>query len=423
MNPVNARDYEPRSPLFLWWLQDPAQPAPIGELRLVLNGRGVSLTYFEAWLAQGIPLSEDLPLQRGEFLPERDRAAGAVQDARPDRWGERVIQHLDRPKRLSILEYLLFAGQERFGALGVSVSATQYLPAACAALPELGELARIHEAIRLVESGTPVPEALKRLVAPGGSLGGARPKAVVNLDGQQWVLKFAEHGESLDEPLIEHASLTLAQQAGIRVATSRAVALWPERSDSRHAIAVQRFDREQLDGQTRRRHALSADVVLRAAGLELGYPQLAQLLRRRATAETAAQQMAELFRRMVFNLLIDNTDDHEKNHALILSEAGDCELSPAYDVLPAAQSLGYQQMLVGQYGTESTLDNALSMASQFGLNAAQARAEAASVALVVQGWRAHFAAQGVGPADLDRLAAHIDSDALLRQRRAALKAA
>lgn len=421
MNAVNARDYEPLPQLSLWWLQDPAQPAPIGELRLVLSGRGVSLSYCDAWLAQGVALSEDLPLQRGEFLPERDRAAGAVQDARPDRWGERVIQYLDRPKRLSILEYLLFAGHERFGALGVSVSATQYLPADSAALPPLNELARIHEAIRLIEAGTPVPEALRRLVAPGGSLGGAKPKAVVNIDGQQWVLKFAEHGESLDEPLIEHASLALAQQAGIRAATSRAVALRPERSDSHHAIAVQRFDREQVGGQTRRRHALSADVALRAAGLELGYPQLAQVLRRRAAAETAAAQMAELFRRMVFNLLIDNTDDHEKNHALLLTEAGDYELSPAYDVLPAAQSLGYQQMLVGLNGSESTLDNALSLANQFGLTLAQARAQAGEVARVVDAWREHFAARGVRPADLDTLAAHIDRDALRRQRREALR--
>src|SRR5690606_30625193 len=151
LNAISARDYGPQAQVYLWWLQDPTQPAPIGELRLVLNGRGVSLRYFDAWLAHGIALSEDLPLHQGEFMPERDRAAGAVQDARPDRWGERVIQHIDRPRRLSILGYLLFAGHERFGALGVSVSAQQYVPVAPSALPPLGELARIHEAIRLVE--------------------------------------------------------------------------------------------------------------------------------------------------------------------------------------------------------------------------------------------------------------------------------
>lgn len=332
-----------------------------------------------------------------------------------------MIQHLDRPRRLSLLEYLLFAGHERFGALGVSVSAEQYEPAASSALPQLGEVARIHEAIRLVEAGTPVPDALKRLVALGGTLGGAKPKALVDIDGQQWVLKFAEHGELLDEPLIEHASMTLAQQAGIRVARTRAVALPTGRASQRHAIAVQRFDREHRDGRILRRHALSADVALRAAGLERGYPQLAQLLRRRAAAEEAAQQMGELFRRMVFNLLQDNTDDHEKNHALLLTEAGDYALSPAYDVLPTAQSLGYQQMLVGEHGSESTLENALSMASQFGLTARQARAHAAAVAAVVERWREHFAALGVEGQALDVLATHIDRPALLQQRRAALR--
>ena len=105
--------------LYLWWLADPHQPALVGELHLVRTGmRGVSLTYSASWLRGGFALSEDLPLSDREHLPtEKDAAAGAVDDARPDRWGERVIRHLDRPPRLSTLEMLYFAGDDRFDSM------------------------------------------------------------------------------------------------------------------------------------------------------------------------------------------------------------------------------------------------------------------------------------------------------------------
>jgi serine/threonine-protein kinase HipA len=122
-----------------------------------------------------------------------------------------------------------------------------------------------------------------------------------------------------------------------------------------HAVAVQRFDRAGI----RRLHALSAHVALKAAGETPGYPELAQLLRRKGVAEDGVYtaQMRELFRRMVFNILIDNTDDHEKNHALLMANeaTGSLALSPAFDVLPSGQALGYQQMRVGQEGADATL--------------------------------------------------------------------
>src|ERR1700753_2388637 len=109
--------------------------------------QGVSLRYADSWLERGFPLSEDLPLISQEFLPsERGTAAGAVDDARPDRWGERVIRFIDKPKRLSLLEYLYFAGDDRFGALGVSTSSTEYLPRRLGPLPMLGDAGQLPEA-------------------------------------------------------------------------------------------------------------------------------------------------------------------------------------------------------------------------------------------------------------------------------------
>ncbi len=115
--------------LYLWFLADPAVPRYVGQLRLVEAGKGVSLQYGADWLAGGFPLSEDLVLTDIEQLPRwKGMAVGAVDDARPDRWGERVIQYLDKPARLSLMEYLYYAGDDRFGALGVSTSEAAYAP-------------------------------------------------------------------------------------------------------------------------------------------------------------------------------------------------------------------------------------------------------------------------------------------------------
>jgi serine/threonine-protein kinase HipA len=253
-------------------------------------------------------------------------------------------------------------------------------------------------------------------VAPGVTFGGARPKALIRIQAEQWVVKFSEPGEEFNMPLVEHATLTLCQQAGIEVAASQALAL----PQGGHAVAVKRFDRAA--GQ--RLHALSANVALKAAGADLAYPALAQLLRRRGVAQDqqARRQMRELFRRMVFNILIDNTDDHEKNHVLLQDASGSLRLSPAFDVLPSGQSLGYQQMRVGRSGYDATLDNALSEASQFGLDAKRARLEMAEVAKAVSGWKEHFASVGVTDRDIDLLSAQIDRPALATQRVGAMKA-
>ena len=97
--------YRPTDTLYLWLLTEPTKPVPVGELHLLRSTQGVSLRYGDSWLRDGFPLSEDLPLIEQEFLPvDRATAAGAVDDARPDRWGERVIRFIDKPKRLSLLE-------------------------------------------------------------------------------------------------------------------------------------------------------------------------------------------------------------------------------------------------------------------------------------------------------------------------------
>ena len=404
--------------LYLWFLGNPVNPRYIGQLRLVEAGKGVSLQYGQDWLTNGFPLSEDLPLVDIEHLPRwKGLAIGAVDDARPDRWGERVIQYLDKPARLSLMEYLYYAGDDRFGALGVSTSSAEYLPRPGSPLPRLEQAQALSEVAHKISAKEPVSEIERRLMAAGGSFGGAKPKALIEIGGVQWVLKFFD-GEPVDVPLIEHASMQLARKAGIHVADTLVLALRGE-----NAVAVLRYDREG----TQRIHCLSAGTALRAETVggqepEFGYPQLSQLLRRAGVTDQDSnlRDMRELFCRMVFNILIDNTDDHEKNHALRVvapTQHGRFRLTPAYDVLPSNSGQGHQEFIVGRDQRESTLDNAMSQCELFGLSRQRAAEEVIRIIQVVDTWKDHFAAHAVSAADIDALAEYIDGDALLSQRR------
>jgi serine/threonine-protein kinase HipA len=322
---------------------------------------------------------------------------------------------------------LLYAGHERFGALGVSISPDAYIARSLGPLPQLADAPAIERLVFQILSGEfardALPEPLRRLIAPGATLGGAHPKALLSLDGAPWVLKFNEPGEAIDWPLVEHATMTLAARAGIRVARTL-----PVKVQRGHAVAVKRFDREgdngdegdkgDTGGEHQRRHALSANVALKAAREPMGYPELAQLLRRRGVSAGGQnrEHMAELFRRMVFNILIDNTDDHEKNHCLLMTPTGEYELSPAYDVLPSGQALGYQQMRVGRDQSDATVDNALSDCPQFGLKKAEALSQVKVVSAVVADWKAHFAQAGVAAREVESLSDQIDRPFLREQR-------
>ena len=409
--------------LSLWYLGDPATPRHIGALKLVSAGKGVSLHYGNEWLANGFALSEDLPLVDTEFLPpgrmaaDAQRAVGAVDDARPDRWGEKVIRFVEKPKRLSLMEYLYYAGDDRFGALGVSTSSTTYSPRAGGPLPRLAQAQQLSEVVAKIEASEPINALEAKIIAGGGSpLGGAKPKALVDIDGEQWVIKFFNN-EPVDTPLIEHATMTLARRAGITVAETQVIPL-----AGANAIAVRRFDRDQ--GQ--RIHSISAGTAIRAATAsgaepEMGYPELARILRRVGITQDDVNQRDahELFRRMVFNILVDNTDDHEKNHSLLVVNPlanGRLKLAPAYDVLPTNSGQGYQEFICGAQGHDSTLDNAMSQCDAFGLRPAEAAADVAAVIEVVNTWQTHFAQAGVTARDISNLAERLDGEALLSQR-------
>lgn len=412
---IDPRTYAPQDTLYVWALVDPANPVLVGEVGLSrLVPDCATFSYAPQWW--NFSLSEDLPLIHGQDFSagERGSAPGALDDARPDRWGERIIRHLDRPARLSILEMLLFAGDDRFGALGVSVSAETYVPRTLGPYARLTELSQLAQAVEDVQLQAPVSPDMQRLLQPGVTLDGARPKALLNTGRVACVVKFSELDDPVDTPLIEHATLTLAAKAGIQVAMTEALPLAPRHGKDRHALTIQRFDRMGVY----RLHCLSAKTVLRAARQPESYPALATVLLRLGHPDRQAAMREELFKRMVFNILMDNTDDHERNHCLRLDFDGYYALAPAFDVVPTLQNLGYQAMAVGTLGAESTLDNALSRVSEFGIRKPRAHALVTEVARVVDQWPQHFLNHGVCPADMQQLAASIDRDALKHQRKA-----
>lgn len=408
--------------LYLWYLGDPARPRYVGALKLVAAGKGVSLHYGKQWLDNGFALSEDLPLVDTEYLPpgrlaaDAQRAVGAVDDARPDRWGEKVIRLVEKPKRLSLMEYLYYAGDDRFGALGVSTSSTTYSPRAGSPLPRLEEAQHLSEVVAKIAASEPISALEAKIVRAGGSLGGAKPKALIDIGGEQWLIKFF-NGEPVDTPLIEHATMTLAERAGITVAKTQVIRLASE-----NAVAVRRFDREQ----GMRIHGISAATAIRAVTAsgdepQMGYPELARILRRVGIVQDDINQRdaRELFRRMVFNILVDNTDDHEKNHSLLVvnpSDNGRLKLAPAYDVLPSNSGQGCQEFICGAQGRDSMLENAMSQCDAFGLLPAEAAVEVANVIAVVNTWQEHFSRAGVTEHDIETLAERIDGEELLALR-------
>jgi serine/threonine-protein kinase HipA len=405
----------PGDSLSTWSLIDPERPVRVGEVRLISNRRGLSFTYDSDWIANGYPLSGDMPLQVAPIVPKnRDFGLGAISDAMPDRWGERAIRFLDKPKRVTPLDLLYFAGDRRFGSLGFSINPSCYEPHDRGPLPELDSLESLRDLIYRIENNEPLTEQEKLIVTSTKTMGGAHPKALVQANGRECIAKFPR-GSNVDIGLIEHASMVLASGAGIKVSPTKPVC-----TSSGHVVVIERFDRMQ----GKRLHCLSAKTAL-LCGInpayppieELSYPAMADFIRQFARPEKQSEERKELFRRMAFNILIENTDDHEKNHAFIF-DGKYCSLAPAYDVLPLMSNAGHQEMMVGDDSGDGTLANALSQCERFDLDRGAAIKEWFKVSDRVSQWKEVFSGLGVTNSDIDYLADFIDSEdrVLMRNR-------
>ena len=333
---------------------------------------------------------------------------GALRDATPDAWGRRIIERHLRRSDVSEAEFLLHSPDDRVGAL--SFGRGKQPPAPAQRFNRLVQLDKLLEFADAIQAGIrhgdrdPAIEQMAELLQPGTSLGGARPKNVVETDEGLWIAKFPERDDRWNNARVEASMLLLARECGLRTAEPRIV-----KAAERDVLLVKRFDREQVQGGYLRHRMVSALTVLGSGDshrdrAEWSYPRLADELRRRS--HRPDEDLLELFRRVTFNALISNTDDHPRNHAL-LAPGRDFELSPAYDLTPnPLMSLERRDlaMLVGRYGRFANRENLISTAARFRLTPDEARAIVDSMLMTVRArWHPVMRSQGVDAADCERL--------------------
>ena len=325
-----------------------------------------------------------LPLQRDIFrLPSRLlRDGGALplsfKDALPDAWGLRVLAHELGGRLPGEREQLLLTNADRVGAM--VFSETRSMPPSEPTSHEHPELSQLAEAVRRLQYDMDIPKPLRRLLLRGSSLGGARPKASFVHDDALWLAKFPAAGDPFDVQTLEAAAIGLARRCGIEVPPC----LIRPIGRGETAFLSRRFDRVGPHAR-QRRHYLSASALLDIpyASSAGSYVEFARTIRRLSLRPGA--DLKELFRRLVFNLLIDNTDDHLKNHGMLCAEDGRYMLSPAFDIVPQLTHLGYQMLSIDGTTQESSLELAVESAAHFDLSADQACALIKNIAEVVYG--------------------------------------
>jgi len=332
---------------------------------------------------------------------------GALRDAGPDYWGRRVIEkHAGKPV-LGELDYLLYAPDDRAGALGFGLNQTPPAPQRkFNQTLALEKLQRIADAIIADEEITPGAQAnqVEDLMLMGTSMGGARPKAVVEDDQGLWIAKFNRPDDSWNHARTEHAMLVLARACGMRSAESRIVTV-----GDRDVLLVKRFDRERTDSGYLRARMVSGLTLLRTEDTHQhrdrwSYVLMAEELRR--VCADPKQDAAELFRRMCFNALISNTDDHPRNHAIIAKDR-DWRLSPAYDLtpsMPVSMERRDLAMQCGDLGRYAHADNLLSQSARFYLGRGEAAALIAEMEERIRtGWYETARREGVSEQDCERI--------------------
>jgi serine/threonine-protein kinase HipA len=330
---------------------------------------------------------------------------GALRDAGPDFWGRRVIEKYAGKPQLGEIDYLLQSPDDRAGALGFGLN--KLPPAPKREFNKTLDLERLQDLAEAIVNdeipNDPAAPQVQDLLLLGTSMGGARPKAVVADDDGLWIAKFNRPDDRWDNTRVEHAMLRLARQCGISTAESRI-----ETVGGRDVLLIKRFDREKTaEGYTRAR-MISALTVLRAdeslaTRTRWSYVLLVEELRR-IVAEPK-KDARELFRRMCFNALISNIDDHPRNHAFIAKNEN-WGLSPAYDLTPSpviSQERRDLAMECGDLGRYANARNILSQHARFLLDRDEAEKVVSEMRAQVSEWYDTVRACGVSEKDTETI--------------------
>lgn len=391
------------------------EPVLVGRLwvRVVRGRQSASFEYTREWLQhrEHFALEPNLTLGAVPHHTAQGRALfGAIGDSAPDRWGRALIGRAERmaarregrtPRTLFEIDYLLGVSDvSRSGALRFAVDEEgPFLgdddgPG----VPPIIELRRLMSAAARCETGDASDEELRLILAPGSSLGGARPKASVrDNSGVLSIAKFQSHADSYDMVRWEAVALQLAGQCGIRVTASRV-----ETVEKQSALIVERFDRHDQQ----RVPFLSAMSMLGAGdGDTHSYVEIAEAIRQHGASPSA--DLEQLWRRLAFNILISNTDDHLRNHGFLYSGSHGWVLSPAYDLNPTPTDIKPRELAttVNWDGdATASLELALEVVDSFGLDLATAKGIAREVGEAVADWRAVAADVGLDRNNSDRMA-------------------
>lgn len=380
---------------YVWiWLPGEAEPLVAG--RLQVDSGHLLFNYGKSYLQRvndsppAIAIYEpELPLRAGE-LPLLDGLTmpGCIRDAAPDAWGRRVIINRILGLRgagtdtnvLDELTYLLESGSDRIGALDFQLSATEYVPRFTANV----SLNELMESASRVERGVPLTPELDQALFHGSSIGGARPKALVEERGRKYVAKFSSSSDLYSVVKGEFVAMRLAALAGLNVAPVKLVTV-----SSKDVLLIERFDRERVATGWARKAMVSALTLF---GLDAmlaryaSYETLAEIIRHRFVAPR--QTLQELFSRLVFNILCGNTDDHARNHAAFW-DGRNLQLTPAYDICPQGRTgnEASQAMLISGTSNLSRLQTCFDAAHNFLLSEREAREIAErQVALIEDQW-------------------------------------
>jgi len=380
---------------FVWiWL--PGEATPVVSGRLDADNGSIFFNYGRSYLERigdrpsAISIYEpELPLQAGMIPLSAGLAMpGCIRDAAPDAWGRRVILNKklglkgrdSDTAELDELTYLLESGSDRIGALDFQRSPTEYVPRSANNV----SMEELIESAERVEKGIPLTPELDQALFQGSSIGGARPKALIQDQGKKYVAKFSSSSDLYSVVKAEFIAMRLAHFAGLNVARVRLA-----KAANKDILLVERFDRHPKDSGWARKAMISALTLL---GLDdmmaryASYETLAEIIRHRFTAPK--DTLRELFSRLVFNVLCGNTDDHARNHAAFWN-GKELTLTPAYDICPQGRTgnEASQAMLISGNNNLSQLKTCLDAAKHFLLSEDDARSIFAHLAETIdQHW-------------------------------------
>jgi serine/threonine-protein kinase HipA len=387
-----------------------------GKFALTTDRRGNptgKFVYGRSYLARdnAVPI-DPIELKLSTKIYETNLLKGvfsALRDASPDSWGRRVIEKYTGQAQLGEIDYLLHSPDDRAGALGFGLN--QDPPAPRRKFNQTMDLERLQELADLIIADEDLPDsaeaeqAQKLIGGDGTSMGGARPKAVVEDESGLWIAKLRHREDKWNDARVEHAMLMLARECGLQAAESKVVTI-----GKHDAVLIKRFDREKMTAGYRRGRMLSALTLLHSDESyqnreKWSYVLLVEELRRISSQPRA--DAPELFRRMCFNALISNIDDHPRNHAVIAMNT-DWKLSPAYDLTPDTPiSIERRDLALdcGDWGRYANAENLLSQSARFLLEPDEARKTIDEMEQIVKNnWYDIARREGVTEKDCERIA-------------------